>query len=70
MANSEWAIIENSIVINRIWADKNFIKENYPNAIDLKDFDQPNIGDTFDGEKFIAQVIVPKPVIIEEPSDV
>lgn len=66
MAITEWAIIENDLVVNRISADKDFIKQNYPNAIDLTKFDQPDIGDSWDGENFIPK---PKP-IEEEPSDV
>lgn len=51
-----YAIIENEIIINIIVADKKFIKDNYPNAIECEGF---GVGDKFiDGEFVSGQTIV------------
>ena len=61
-----YAIIENGIVINRIVADKDFIKEQKLNAIEIDDQDV-QIGATYENKIFTnpAPIIVPREEVIE-----
>lgn len=58
-----FAIIENKIVVNVIFATPEFIAEHYPNAVELDEF--AGIGWTYDKGKFVA----PKPVFAEEVTE-
>jgi hypothetical protein len=53
--HSRFAIIENEVVINCIVADADFIKTNYPKAINIEDVNpQPCSGWLYKKSKFIC----------------
>lgn len=61
-----WAILEDKVVSNIIVADKDFIKEQKLNAVEIGDQDV-HIGATYENKLFTnpAPIIVPREEIVE-----
>jgi hypothetical protein len=58
-----YAVMNEDRVENTIVADKEFVDEFYPTAIDITKLDsRPEIGWTYDGKKFIAPMVIDEPI--------